>query len=111
MLMFGLRLGTDPRVVVTITPRPIKIDQSGDFRNKGGSSFFTLSKRKGLPHLSGSRPRVSTISIQWRNRTGPARSSAPRRGSARWRLYPEATATAAAYEVFLSQPLSAKIAP
>ena len=22
-----------------------------------GTSFFTLSKRKGLPHLSGSRPR------------------------------------------------------
>ena len=25
MLMFGLRLGTDPRVVVTTTPKPIKI--------------------------------------------------------------------------------------
>jgi phage terminase large subunit-like protein len=24
MLMFGLRLGTDPRVVVTTTPKPIK---------------------------------------------------------------------------------------
>jgi phage terminase large subunit-like protein len=25
MLMFGLRLGTDPRVVVTATPRPTKL--------------------------------------------------------------------------------------
>ena len=25
MLMFGLRLGNDPRVVVTTTPKPIKI--------------------------------------------------------------------------------------
>jgi phage terminase large subunit-like protein len=25
MLMFGLRLGSDPRVVVTTTPKPIKI--------------------------------------------------------------------------------------
>ena len=25
MLMFGLRLGTDPRAVVTATPKPIKI--------------------------------------------------------------------------------------
>jgi phage terminase large subunit-like protein len=25
MLMFGLRLGEDPRVVVTTTPRPIKL--------------------------------------------------------------------------------------
>ena len=25
MLMFGLRLGPDPRVVVTTTPKPIKI--------------------------------------------------------------------------------------
>jgi hypothetical protein len=28
MLLFGLRLGDDPRVVVTTTPKPVKIDGS-----------------------------------------------------------------------------------
>jgi hypothetical protein len=49
MLMFGLRLGADPRVVATTTPKPIKIIRGPDF------SFFTLSKRKGLDGSSSYR--------------------------------------------------------
>jgi phage terminase large subunit-like protein len=54
MLMFGLRLGSDPRVVVTTTPKPVKIirellaDPTTTLRAVGyarlASSFMTLAR-------------------------------------------------------------------
>jgi hypothetical protein len=36
MLMFGLRLGNDPRAVVTTTPEPIKSDRRRPDRRRNG---------------------------------------------------------------------------